>query len=307
MESRAPWTLVLAAGEGSRLRSLTVDRRGNVIPKQFCPLVGENSLLEMALARAAGVSPLERITTIVAEQHEAWWHGPLTFMPRSNITVQPRNRGTAVGVLVPLLSILERDPQARIVMLPSDHFVADEAVLNRAVRKALADVERRPERVVLLGIVPDESDDEFGWIVPASNGDGRISDVAHFVEKPAAPVAMGLMRQGAVWNSFILAAKGQTLLELLKNRMPQATATVWEAIAQDPCVTQKPEALAKVYERLETLDFSRDVLEGCVDRLSVLPVPHCGWCDLGTPARVARCIEQLAPSLPEPALSVATA
>jgi len=298
MESRAPWTLVLAAGEGSRLRSLTVDRRGNVIPKQFCSLVGKTSLLELALLRAAQVSPLGRITTIVAEQHEAWWHGPLTFMPRSNIVVQPRNRGTAVGVLVPLLSMLDRDPDARIVMLPSDHFVADEEALARSIHEALEEIERKPERVVLLGIVPDESDDEFGWIVPAADGENRIMSVEHFVEKPAAPVAMKLMRQGAVWNSFILAAHGRTLLELLESRMPQATAAVWEA--------QKPEVLAAVYERIETLDFSRDVLEGCVNRLSVLPVPHCGWCDLGTPARVARCIEQLAPPVPEPAMAVAS-
>ena len=298
---REPWALVLAAGEGSRLRALTTDRQGNSIPKQFCSLNGGATLLQLALHRATRVAPWERIVTIVAAQHEAWWRNELAFAPEPNVIVQTHNRGTAIGVLMPLLRILARDPEARIVLLPSDHFVTDEDVLARSMREALAEVHRRPEHVVLLGIVPDEPDGEFGWIIPSIRGEGGVQRVRRFVEKPPPPVAAELMGRGGVWNSFILAATGKTLLELFDKKLPAAVTELWGAMEQDLGAAPRPGALAEAYARLDSYDFCRDVLEGCEDRLSVLPVPRCGWSDLGTPDRVVRCVEQLSPFASPPA------
>jgi mannose-1-phosphate guanylyltransferase len=298
---REPWALVLAAGEGSRLRALTTDPQGKSIPKQFCSLNGGPTLLQLALQRATRVAPWERIATIVAAQHDNWWRTELALAPEPNVIVQTHNRGTAIGVLMPLLRILARDPEARIVLLPSDHFVADEEVLARSMREALAEVDRRPENVVLLGIVPDEPDGEFGWIIPSGRGEGGIRRVRRFVEKPSRSVAAELMGQGGVWNSFILAATGKTLLELFDAKLPDAVTELWGAIDLGLGPAPRPDALAEAYERLDSHDFCRDVLEGCEDRLSVLPVPSCGWSDLGTPDRVVRCVEQLAPFPSPPA------
>jgi mannose-1-phosphate guanylyltransferase len=102
------WALVLAAGEGSRLRALTTTN-GVAVPKQFCSLQGGPSLLQEALHRAEAVAPRTRICTIVAEQHRRWWQGPLWALPSQNIIVQPENRGTAAGLLLPLLHIEARD------------------------------------------------------------------------------------------------------------------------------------------------------------------------------------------------------
>ena len=116
----------------------------------------------------------------------------------------------------------------------------------------------------------------------------------HFVEKPQRPVAMQLMSEGAVWNSFILTAGGQTLLELFREQIPEAVRALEGGLAR------RREDLAGVYAGLDSVDFSRDVLEEHVDRLSVLPVPHCGWCDLGTPDRVGRCVRRIATVTPPP-------
>jgi mannose-1-phosphate guanylyltransferase len=294
---REPWAVVLAAGEGNRLRSLTTDSQGNSTPKQFCSLNGGPSLLQLALRRAARVAPWSRITTIVAAQHEGWWRGELGFAPDANVVVQPSNRGTAVGVLQPLLHILARDPGADVVLLPSDHFVADERALERALRDALRAVDRRPERLVLLGIVPDEPDTGFGWIVPANHGESAIQPVLRFVEKPPAAVAAELMGRGGVWNSFILAAAGRTLVEMFEEKLPGVATKLQNALAKDSGVGSTTDALGHVYEELGSFDFCRDVLEGLEGRLSVLPVPLCGWSDLGTPDRVARCIGRT-PSTP---------
>jgi mannose-1-phosphate guanylyltransferase len=292
-----PWALVLAAGEGSRLRALTTDPTGQSIPKQFCSLNGGASLLQLALQRATRVARWGRTVTIVAEQHEAWWRNELAFATEDNVVVQSRNRGTAVGILLPLLHIVSRDPEARVVFLPSDHYVADEDVLARSMREALAEVNRRPEHVVLLGIVPDEPDGDFGWIMPVHHGEGGIQRVRRFVEKPPRSVATELMRKGGMWNSFIMAATGETLLDLFTRKLSAVVATLWKALAQDFATQPRSGVLASVYEQLDSHDFCRDVLEGCEDRLSVLPVPACGWSDLGTPDRVAHCVEQMTGSV----------
>ena len=148
------WALVLAAGEGSRLRALTT-HRGVAVPKQFCSLVGGPSLLEEAILRAEAIVPRQRVCTVVAEQHRVWWEEALRFMPRRNVIVQPQNRGTAVGLLLPLLHIAQRDPQARVVILPSDHYVRDEAVLARSLRQAASRKQEKldPRTLIAAGFM----------------------------------------------------------------------------------------------------------------------------------------------------------
>ncbi|HET6471036.1 MAG TPA: NTP transferase domain-containing protein, partial [Pseudomonadales bacterium] len=138
------WAVVLAAGEGSRLHDLTTTSIGVAVPKQFCSLHGGPSLLQDALRRAQSVAPPERVCAIVASQHRPWWRDLTQVMPERNVIVQPHNRGTGIGILLPLLHVMARDPEARVVLLPSDHHVCDEGVLARALRSAVLELETRP-------------------------------------------------------------------------------------------------------------------------------------------------------------------
>src|SRR5688572_18229954 len=117
------WAVVLAAGDGTRLSRLTIDEHGNAVPKQFCSLDGGQSLLAEAMQRARHAAPRERTCAIVADHHRRYWHSALWAVPRVNVIVQPRNCGTANGILLATLKFLERDPLALIVFLPADHFV----------------------------------------------------------------------------------------------------------------------------------------------------------------------------------------
>ena len=221
------WALVLAAGDGSRLRALTMQPCGTAVPKQFCSLHGGRSLLEDAVARAAGLAQPERICAIVAEQHRQWWSEMhvLDRLPRANVIVQPRNRGTGIGILYSLLHIIARDPHARVILLPADHYVRDPAVLRQALEKAVARVARCPDQPVLLGLEPDEVDTDLGYILPATRDPNGGFGVARFIEKPRAAVAAEIIDAGGMWNVFIIAARATTLLDLY---LPRYAALVME-------------------------------------------------------------------------------
>ncbi len=281
------WALVLAAGDGSRLRSLTTDATGTAIPKQFCSLHHGTSLLLDTLHRAHSFAARNRIGAVVAEAHRRWWQPDLSPLDRANITVQPANRGTANGILLPLLSILAQDPFAKVVFLPSDHYFVDEAVIARALHRAVEQVTVDPDSLALLGIQPDEADAELGYILPGEALQEGAFRVAQFVEKPPVEIARSLIARGAVWNSFIFAADGNTLLSIYRQIMPEIVSNMETARARDATHGSRYRAVAELYERLPNMDFSSHIAQTTANRLTLLNVPRCGWSDLGTPQRVA--------------------
>jgi len=287
------WALVLAAGEGRRLSSLTTDANGITVPKQFCSLEGGPSLLTTTLDRARSVVADERVCVVVADQHRHWWAEFAEVLPSANVFVQPHNRGTANGILFPLLGILARDEQARIVVLPSDHYFSDEAVVARALRSAAEALSPRSRDVVLLGIEPEDADAELGYIVPGQDEGRGTLPVRRFMEKPESAIARRLISAGALWNSLIIAAGGRSLFRLFERRCPEVVAAMQFAVNGPGPPLQSSSALRVLYERLPSIDFSRHILESAADGLRVRAVPHCGWTDLGTVRRVADTLDRL--------------
>jgi mannose-1-phosphate guanylyltransferase len=286
------WALVLAAGEGSRLRALTTAASGTTIPKQFCSLHDGPSLLHEALCRAGAVASNQRTCSVVAAQHRGWWETALESLPTENIFVQPKNRGTAHGILLPLLSILERDPKARLVILPSDHHVRDEAIMSESLRRASVWSCWRHDEMLLLGMNPEEADPELGYIVPGRSASQGALNVERFIEKPTREEAQTLLALGALWNAFIVATTAQALLATFRRRMADSVFSIRNALRQDRDTAGAAQAVAALYEQLPDRDFSRHVLHGEELHLHVLPVPSCGWSDLGTPKRIAEVLQR---------------
>ncbi|HTE06438.1 MAG TPA: sugar phosphate nucleotidyltransferase [Planctomycetota bacterium] len=231
-----------------------------------------------------------RVVAVVAPQHERWWRSELSHLPAANVLVQPAARGTAPGILLPALSILRRDPHATIVVLPSDHHVADEELLHLHLVSAARASAGDGGRPVLLGIQPQRADTGYGWIVPArgpfaGTATGQCAAIESFVEKPVVVHAHELLAQGALWSSFMFAASAPALARLYERALPGLLRDFIFAMGWGER-HRRSDWARDLYAHLPCSDFSRDVLQACSADARVIRVPDCGWSDLGTPERL---------------------
>lgn len=284
----APAAIILAGGEGKRLRALTRQVAGDDRPKQFCRLLGGETLLERTRRRAARLIPAGRTLFCVTRAHERFYGPALADIGPGALVVQPENRGTAPAILYSLLRLPGARLAGPVVLLPSDHFFSDDQAFMTRVQGAVDAVRGRPDLVVLLGIVPDHPEPGYGWIEPAEPLLGRwpLYRVRRFWEKPPLTVATDLQRRGGLWNSFVIVARPAALLRLIGSAAPALLAAFEPARSRIGTPWEDP-AVRSVYRDLASLDFSKEVLERLPEMLAVLPIHGVGWRDLGEPKRVA--------------------
>jgi mannose-1-phosphate guanylyltransferase len=280
------WALILAGGEGVRLRSLTRAIAGDERPKQFCAVLGRETMLERTRRRSALAVDPARTLLVLTEHHQRFYRPLTAGVARHCLLVQPDDRGTTAAILYGLLRIGAMAPSGAVAILPSDHFVGDDAAFMRHVDTAFEAVRARPDLVVLLGIEPESPETEYGWIEPA--GPVPRTDllrVRGFCEKPAPAVAQSLLERRCLWNSFVIVAGVPALLALIRRTTPALLARF---VAAGPLLgtPDEPSAVRRVYADLRPSGFSADVLAARPANLAVLPVRGVAWSDWGHPARV---------------------
>jgi len=282
------WAVILAAGEGSRLRTLTTGLDGVPVPKQYCSFGQQETLLERTFGRARRLAAPGQIVSVVAKGHRLWWEYLLDGPEGRNLIIQPENRGTAVGILLPLLHVFRQDPTATVAILPSDHYVSREDVLHESLARLAQAVHAGGNEVVLLGMTAEHPDTELGWIVPETDALGAAVPIRTFVEKPRADQAAHLMAQGALWSSFVMAGRVSAFFGLFERTFPWLLRTFLLNLRGDAGWSGR--ALEELYHQLPSLDFSRDIVESVPELARVLRAPSCGWSDLGTPGRLTRAL-----------------
>src|SRR5271156_23692 len=216
--------IILAGGDGTRLSELTRRITGAHVPKQFCALFGEITLLQMTRNRVALSIPPELTMFALNREHAPFFSPLLAKIPPKNLVQQPQNQGTAPAILYSLLRLAELAPDASVLLMPSDHHVGDEATLMNHVDMAFATVEERPELTVLLGVVPDTPETAYGWIEPGpvlGVAQSKVCGVRRFWEKPSREIAVELMASGCFWNRFVILGRLSTLLGLFMVTMPE--------------------------------------------------------------------------------------
>lgn len=283
------WAVVLAAGKGRRLAPLT-----GGVPKQFWRRNGAPSLLDETLTRLSPLCPAARTVIVVDNGHREYVGARANYEDSGRVVFQPTDRGTAAGVFLGLLPVLASDPNAAVLITPSDHGIANQSIFRRGILESVLHVQSAGG-IVLLGAAPSTPRDDYGWISvgPEWRADG-IRPVDAFIEKPHAAVARRLLETGAVWNTMVAVAQAKDLIALFRIHLPVITALFLRALAM-PASAHR-EFLAKAYPLLPVSDFSRDVLAPARGLLTYTWPSSLGWSDLGTPERLSQWLRTTATS-----------
>lgn len=268
--------LLLCGGSGTRLWPLS--RKS--YPKQFSPLTGEKSLFQEAALRLSGPGYARPVIVtnsdfrfIVVEQLAGARIDP------GAILIEPAGRNTAPAILAATLHIARTDPEALILVAPSDHVVPDAEAFRAAV--AAATPAAKAGRIVTFGIRPDRAETGYGWLeLTAQPVEGQAQPLKRFVEKPDAARAEAMLQAGTfLWNAGIFLFTAHSLIEAFDQHAPDLLTPVIESVdqsARDLAFLRLAEA---PWNNARDISIDFAVMEKA-GNLDVVPF-SAGWSDLG--------------------------
>ncbi|WP_342077678.1 mannose-1-phosphate guanylyltransferase/mannose-6-phosphate isomerase [Yoonia sp. SS1-5] len=270
--------VLLCGGSGTRLWPLS--RKS--YPKQFVPLVGDHTLFQTTASRLAGseyAAPLVLTNSdfrfIVTEQLAEMGIDP------GAVLIEPEGRNTAPAVLAAALWLEKTDPDALMLVSPSDHVIPDGPAFQAAVAQGATAA--RDGKIITFGITPTHPETGYGYLEltqAVDAADGPVIPLKQFVEKPDAEAAATLVASGChLWNAGIFLFSVKTILAAFKAHAAQLIAPVSQAVeAAKPdlgFLRLAPEPWAKA----DDISIDYAVMEHA-DNLAVVPF-GAGWSDLG--------------------------
>ena len=270
--------VLLCGGSGTRLWPLS--RKS--YPKQFAPLMGEETLFQVSARRLAGpgFAPPMVLTNadfrfIVTEQLAAAGIDPAAIL------IEPSGRNIAAAVLAAAVWLGQTDPRAVMLVAPSDHVVPDAPAFRAAVAAGLP--EAQAGRLVTFGITPDRPETGYGYLDLATTPDGSGAPVplARFVEKPDAAAAAAAMLEAGhyLWNAGIFLFRADAILAAFRAHAPDLLDPVQAAVDGVRADLGFLRLAAVPWDEVRDVSIDYAVMEKA-DNLSVVPFGG-GWPDLG--------------------------
>lgn len=270
------YCVIMCGGIGSRFWPYSRADR----PKQFIDFFGTGrSLLQMSYDRILPIVPAENIVIVTNALYAPLVKEQLPDLRDDQILLEPARRNTAPCIAWAAYHIAARDPQASMIVTPSDHLITRQQAFQQCVTKGFEFVEQN-DALLTLGIEPTRPETGYGYIQIGSAVDETISKVKTFTEKPNLELAKVFLASGEFfWNSGIFMWKAQTVIDALHRYAPDI-ATVFDA-GQDCFGTDREmEFIAQEFSGCMSISIDFAIMEKAsnvfVERVNL------GWNDLGT-------------------------
>ncbi len=273
------YCVIMAGGIGSRFWPMSTVQH----PKQFLDVLGiGKSLLRMTYERMLLLAPTENIYIVTNAMYKELVKQQLPELNDGQILLEPERKNTAPCITYAAAKIHQINPNATLVVAPSDHLILKEdlfaSIVNTAIETATKD-----ERLVTLGIKPTRPDTGYGYIEFIEDGDilpGQVKDVKHFTEKPNRELAEIFLKSGNYyWNSGIFVWKASTILHAMEKFKP----ALYELFTNEKAKYNTPEEQAYVnnsFAACEDISIDFAVMENAKNVDVVLA--NFDWSDLGT-------------------------
>jgi mannose-1-phosphate guanylyltransferase/mannose-6-phosphate isomerase len=269
--------VLLCGGSGTRLWPLS--RKS--YPKQFVPLVGEETLFKASARRLKGpnyCAPLILTNAdfrfIVAEQLAEVGIDP------SAILIEPSTRNTAPAILAAALWLERQNPNALMLIAPSDHVVPDTEAFSAAVEMGTKAAEAG--KIVTFGITPTHAETGYGYLELADklNDERRPVDLVRFVEKPDAAHAEEMLASGRhLWNAGIFLVSVTAIKAAYSKHAPELLEPVQQSVEESTSDLGFLRLAPEPWDKADNISIDYAVME-CADNLVVIPF-SAGWSDLG--------------------------
>lgn len=272
--------VIMAGGIGSRFWPVSTDD----YPKQFIDVLGcGKSLLQLTAERFGTICPPENIWVLTSQKYAHLVREQLPMLKEENLLLEPCRRSTAPCIAYAAWKIKKRDPNANMVVTPSDHYIGDVQEFRRVIESSLQFVSDS-DAILTLGIKPTRPETAFGYI-EAVLGSATLSNkevyrVDSFKEKPdLATAKVYLSKNNYYWNSGIFIWNVQTIVNAF--RVYQAPiASIFESLLPLYYTEGEREAINEKFPECRNISVDYAILERA-DEIFVFPVDF-GWSDLGT-------------------------
>lgn len=270
------YVVIMAGGIGSRFWPMSRTPH----PKQFLDILGTGkSLLQQTYDRSKKVVPAENILIVTNAEYRGLVKEQLKGIKPSQILLEPARKNTAPCVAYAAFRIKALNPEASMVVAPSDHLILKDKEYTDLIRKALAEVEQK-DALITLGITPTRPDTGYGYIQFKDCGLDGVCTVKTFTEKPDFEMAKELVASGEfLWNAgiFIWSVKG--ILSAFEKLMPEMYQIFQEG--EDTFATREEKKFIETaYMQCKSISIDYGVMEKAKNVYTI--AADIGWSDLGT-------------------------
>lgn len=270
------YVVIMAGGIGSRFWPFS---RTNY-PKQFHDVLGiGESMLQMTARRFEHICPPENVFVVTNKDYEALVKEQLPQLSDNQVLLEPVGRNTAPCVAYASYKIAQLNPDANLVVTPSDHVVLKEQKFTDVIIEAVA-AAAKDDVLITLGITPSRPDTGYGYIQYMGDGSQHLKKVKTFTEKPNLELAQMFLESGDfVWNSGIFIWSVQSILRAFRQYLPEISEIFEEGNAV--LNTDKEQNfITRAYSQCRNVSIDYGIMEK-VDNVFVL-LADIGWSDLGT-------------------------